>query len=141
MLFKSGVGRAGKTTLWREEVEQSLNTTAYSLYFHIKIRVNRHLTNTMINSGATSNFMLESFARKYKIPTYKKRNLYQLTVVDRTSLSNYQGQVMKKTKNLQLCVNSTTIRSEEFNLVQIFFYFLSLFDSYTDSSFSAMQIF
>ena len=67
--------------------------------------------------------MLESFARKYKIPTYKKRNLYQLTVVDRTSLSNYQGQVMKKTKNLQLCVNSTTIRSEEFNLVQIFFIF------------------
>ena len=119
VLFKSGVGRAGKTTLQREEVEQSLDVTVCSLYFHIKIRVNRCLTNTMIDSGATGNLMLESFARKHKILTQKKRNLYQLTVVDRTLFSNNQEQVTKETKNLQLCVDGTTIRSEEFNLVQI----------------------
>ena len=119
VLFKSGVGRAGKTTLRREGVEQSLDTTACSPHFRIRMRVNRHLTNAMINSGATGNFMSESFARKHKIPTQEKRNPYQLTVVDRTPLSNDQGQVTKETKNLRLCVDSTTIRSEEFNLVQI----------------------
>ena len=73
----------------------------------------------MIDSGATGNFMSESFARKHKIPTQEKRNPYQLTVVDRTPLSNNQGQVTKETKNLRLCVDSTTIGSEEFDLVQI----------------------
>ena len=119
VLFKSGVGRAGKTTLRREGVEQSLDTTACSPHFRIKMRVNGHLTNAMINSGATGNFMSESFARKHKIPTQEKRNPYQLTVVDGTPLSNDQGQVTKETKNLRLCVDSTTIGSEEFDLVQI----------------------
>ena len=76
VLFKSRVERVGKTTLWREEVKQSLDTTACSLHFYIKIRVNRYLTNTMIDSGVTGNFMSESFARKYKILTQEKRNLY-----------------------------------------------------------------
>ena len=100
VLFKSGVGRAGKTTLRREGVEQSLDATACSPHFRIKMRVNRHLTNAMIDSGATGNFMSESFARKHKIPTQEKRNPYQLMVVDGTPLSNDQGQVMKETKNL-----------------------------------------
>ena len=53
---------------------------------------------------------------------------------------------MKETKSLRLSVHGTTIRTEEFDLVRIphkviFFYFIYLFDSYTSSSFTAMQIF
>ena len=118
-LFKTGVRRAGKTTLWEEEVKLSLDTTACSLHFHIKIRVNGWLAKAMINSGVTGNFMSESFARRNKVPVQGKKNSYQLTVVDRTPLSKDKGQVTKETKSLRLSVHSITIRTEKFNLVQI----------------------
>ena len=117
MLSKTGVRRAGKTTPRKEEVKQSLDTTACSLHFHIKIRVNRQLAKAMINSGVTGNFMSESFARKNKVPVQGKRDSYQLTVVDGTPLSKDKRQVTKKTKSLRLSVYSMTIRTEEFNLV------------------------
>ena len=73
----------------------------------------------MINSGATGNFMSESFARRNKVPVQGKKDPYQLTVVDGTPLSKDKGQVMKETKSLRLSVYSTTIRTEKFDLVQI----------------------
>ena len=91
--------------------------TACSPHFHIKIRVNRWLAKAMINSGVTGNFMSEGFARKNKVPVQGKRDLYQLTVVDRTLLSKDKRQVTKETKSLRLSVYSITIRTEEFNLV------------------------
>ena len=68
VLFKTGVGRAGKTTPWEEEVKLSLDMTACSPHFRIKIRVNGWLAKTMINSGVTGNFMSESFAGRNKVP-------------------------------------------------------------------------
>ena len=118
-LFKTGVGRAGKTTPREEGVKPSLDATACSLHFRIKIRVNGWLAKAMINSGATGNFMSESFARRNKVPVQGKKDSYQLMVVDRTPLSKDKGQVMKKTKSLRLSVHGTTIRTEKFNLVQI----------------------
>ena len=118
-LFKTGVGRAGKTTPREEGVKPSLDTTACSPHFHIKIRVNGRLAKAMINSGATGNFMSESFARRNKVPVQGKRDPYQLTVVDRTPLSKDKGQVTKETKSLRLSVHGTTIRTEEFDLVRI----------------------
>ena len=85
------VGRAGKTTPREEGVKWSLDVTACSLHFHIKIRVNGWLAKAMINSGVTGNFMSESFARKNKVPVQSKKDLYQLTVVDRTPLSKDKG--------------------------------------------------
>ena len=76
VLFKTRVGRAGKTTPWKEEVKPSLDTTACSPHFHIKIRVNRWLAKAMINSGVTGNFMSESFARKNKVPVQDKKDFY-----------------------------------------------------------------
>ena len=73
----------------------------------------------MINSGATGNFMSESFARRNKVPVQGKKDPYQLTVVDGTPLSKDKGQVTKETKSLRLSVHSMTIRTEEFDLVQI----------------------
>ena len=67
-LFKTGVRRAGKTTPQEEEVKPSPDTTACSLHFRIKIRVNGWLAKAMINSGVTGNFMSESFARRNKVP-------------------------------------------------------------------------
>ena len=90
-LFKTGVGRAGKTTPREEGVKPSLDTTACSLHFHIKIRVNGWLAKAMINSGVTGNFMSESFARRNKVPVQGKKDPYQLTVVDRTPLSKDKG--------------------------------------------------
>ena len=119
VLFKTGVGRAGKTTPQEEGVKPSLDATACSPHFHIKIRVNGWLAKAMINSGVTGNFMSESFARRNKVPVQGKKDLYQLTVVDRTPLSKDKGQVMKETKSLRLSVHGTTIRTEEFDLVQI----------------------
>ena len=90
-LFKTRVGRAGKTTPRKEGVKPSLDATACSPHFRIKIRVNRWLAKTMINSGMTGNFMSESFARRNKVPVQGKKNPYQLTVVDRTPLSKDKG--------------------------------------------------
>ena len=118
-LFKTGVGRAGKTTPREEGVKLSLDTTACSPHFHIKIRVNGWLAKAMINSGVTGNFMSESFARRNKVPVQGKRDLYQLTVVDGTPLSKDKGQVTKETKSLRLSVYGMMIGTEEFNLVQI----------------------
>ena len=119
VLFKTGVGRAGKTTPREEGVKLSLDATACSPHFHIKIRVNGWLAKAMINSGTTGNFMSESFARRNKVPVQGKKDSYQLTVVDRTPLSKDKGQVMKETKSLRLSVHSMTIRTEEFDLVWI----------------------
>ena len=119
VLSKTGVRRAGKTTPWEEEVKLSLDVTACSLHFHIKIRVNRWLAKAMINSGATGNFMSESFARRNKVPVEGKKDPYQLTVVDGTPLSKDKRQAMKETKSLRLSVHSTTIRTEKFDLVRI----------------------
>ena len=91
VLSKTGVGRAGKTTPWEEGVKPSLDMTACSLHFHIKIRVNGWLAKTMINSGVTGNFMSESFARRNKVLVQGKKDPYQLTVVDRTPLSKDEG--------------------------------------------------
>ena len=118
VLFKTGVGRAGKTTPWEEGVKPSLDTTACSPHFCIKIRVNRQLAKAIINSGVTGNFMSESFARRNKVPVQGKKDPYQLTVVNRTPLSKDKGQVMKETKSLRLSVYGMMIRTEEFNLVQ-----------------------
>ena len=118
-LFKTGVGRAGKTTPREEGVKPSLDATACSPHFHIKIRVNGWLAKAMINSGATGNFMSESFARRNKVPVQGKKDPYQLTVVDRTPLSKDKRQVMKETKSLRLSVHSMTIGTEEFDLVRI----------------------
>ena len=90
-LFKTGVGRAGKTTPREEGVKPSLDATACSPHFRIKIRVNGWLAKAMINSGVTGNFMSESFARRNKVPVQGKKDLYQLTVVDRTPLSKDKG--------------------------------------------------
>ena len=117
VLFKTGVGRAGKTIPQEKEVKLSLDVTACSPHFHIKIRVNRWLAKAMINSGVTGNFMSESFARRNKVPVQGKKDSYQLIVVDRTPLSKDKRQVTKKTKSLRLSVYSTTIRTEEFDLV------------------------
>ena len=91
VLSRTGVRRAGKTTLWEEEVKPSLDVTACSPHFHIKIRVNGWLAKAMINSGVTGNFMSESFARRNKVPVQGKKDFYQLTVVDRTPLSKDEG--------------------------------------------------
>ena len=119
VLFKTGVGRAGKTTPREEGVKPSLDATACSPHFRIKIRVNGWLAKAMIDSGATGNFMSESFARRNKVPVQGKRDPYQLTVVDRTPLSKDKGRVMKETKSLRLSVHGMTIRTEEFDLVWI----------------------
>ena len=118
-LFKTGVGRAGKTTPREEGVKLSLDATACSPHFRIKIRVNGWLAKAMINSGVTGNFMSESFARRNKVPVQGKKDPYQLTVVDGTPLSKDKRQVMKETKSLRLSVHGMTIRTEEFNLVWI----------------------
>ena len=118
-LFKTGVRRAGKTTPQEEEVKLSLDVTVCSLHFRIKIRVNGRLAKARINSGATGNFMSESFARRNKVPVQGKKDPYQLTVVDRTPLSKDKRQVTKETKSLRLSVHGMMIGTEEFNLVQI----------------------
>ena len=117
VLFKTGVRRVGKTTPQEEGVKPSLDTTACSLHFHIKIRVNGWLAKAMINSGVTGNFMSESFARRNKVPVQGKKDSYQLTVVDGTPLSKNKGQVMKETKSLRLSVHGMMIRTEELDLV------------------------
>lgn len=51
----------------------------------------------MINSGVIGNFVSEDLARRKGFPRTKKKDLYDLFIVDRSTLQNGGGRVEEET--------------------------------------------
>src|SRR4051812_23167114 len=49
-------------------------------------KINKHFAKVLIDSGSSGNFIREEFARKSKIPTYKKKDSYEVRLADKTTL-------------------------------------------------------
>src|SRR3954462_4450769 len=49
-------------------------------------RINKHFAKVLIDSGSSGNFIREEFAKKSRIPTYKKTDPYQVRLADKTTL-------------------------------------------------------
>ncbi len=58
----------------------------------------------MINSSATSNFMIKALVKREKYFTRKKSNVYNLIIVDKNSLLARNERVNKKTKLLSIAI-------------------------------------
>src|SRR4051812_40707091 len=49
-------------------------------------KINKHFAKVLIDSGSSGNFIQEEFARKSKIPTYEKKDPYEVRLADKTTL-------------------------------------------------------
>jgi len=58
----------------------------------------------MINSSATSNFMIKALIKREEYSTQKKSNAYNLIVVDENLLLNENEKVNKETKSLSIAI-------------------------------------
>ncbi len=58
----------------------------------------------MIDSNATSNFMIKAFVKREDYSTQKKSNAYNLVIVDENLLLNENEKVNKKTKLLSITI-------------------------------------
>ena len=99
-------------------VTHALDATACAIHLRIKIQLSR-VTIAMIDLGATKNFMFTEFARKNQILGVKKDDLYQLTVVDGTHLSQNKRMVKTKTPPLRCQIQGKDLGQAIFDLVSI----------------------
>jgi hypothetical protein len=58
----------------------------------------------MIDSDATSNFMIRALVKKKDYSTQKKPDAYNLIIVDKNSLLNKNEKVNKETKLLLIAI-------------------------------------
>ena len=97
----------------------ALNTTGCVTHLKIRIQLAGVMALTMIDSGATGNFMLRKFATNHKIPGLPKERPYQLTVVDGTHLNQDEGLVKEKTLSLMRQIHGKDLGRITFDLVSI----------------------
>ena len=69
-------------------VLQQLNSTNYARTFCTSIRFEFHRFTTMINFDATRNFVSSSFVNKKGLFIQKKKNAYNLMIINGDSLNN-----------------------------------------------------
>jgi hypothetical protein len=84
--------------------QQQLNLTAHARCFITLIKINDCRFIAMIDSDATSNFMIRAFVKKEGYSTQNKPDAYNLIIVDGNSLSNKNEKVNKETKPLSIAI-------------------------------------
>ena len=97
----------------------ALNATACATHLRIKVQLSGVTAIATIDLGATRNFMFMEFARKNQIPGVKNNDSYQLTVVDRTLLSQDEGMVKTETPPLGCQIQGKDLRQAVFDLISI----------------------
>ena len=97
----------------------ALDATACVIHLRIKVQLSGVTAIAMIDSGSTRKFMSTEFARKNRILGVKKDDSYQLTVVDRTFLSQDKGMVKTKTPLLRCQIQGKDLGQAVFDLVSI----------------------
>ena len=97
----------------------ALDATACATHLRIKVQLSGVTAIAMIDSNATKNFMSTEFARKNQILGVKKNDQYQLTVVDRTLLSQDEGMVKTETPPLRCQIQGGDLGQAVFDLISI----------------------
>ena len=75
---------------------QQLNSTNYARTFCTLIRLEFHRLTTMINFDATKNFVSLFFVNKKNLLIQKKKNVYNLMIIDKNSLKNNDEMIIEK---------------------------------------------
>ncbi len=84
--------------------QQQLNLTAHARCFITSVKINDRRFIAMIDSDATSNFMIRALVKKKDYSTQKKPDAYNLIIVDKNSLLNKNEKVNKETKLLLIAI-------------------------------------
>jgi predicted aspartyl protease len=84
--------------------QQQLNLTAHARCFITSVKINDRRFTAMVDSGATSNFMVRALVKKEDYSTQKKPDAYNLIIVDENSLPDRNEKVNKETKLLPIAI-------------------------------------
>ncbi len=84
--------------------QQQLNLTAHARYFITPVKINSRRLIAIIDSGATSNFIVRAFVERKEYSTQKKLDTYNLVIVDRNLLLDKNKKINKKTKLLSIAI-------------------------------------
>ena len=84
--------------------KKQLNSINITRTFQTSINVNEHRLITMIDSSATKNFMFQKLISKKEFATQRKKNAYDLIVIDESSLFNENEKVNTKIISLSIVI-------------------------------------
>ncbi len=84
--------------------QQQLNLTAHARCFITLVKVNDCRFTAMIDSDATSNFMVRALVEKEDYSTQKKPDAYNLIIIDENSLLDKNERVNKETRPLSIAI-------------------------------------
>ena len=90
--MKSSLKECNNTT----RVLQQLNSTSYARAFCTFIRFEFHRLTTMINFDATRNFVSSSLVDKKDLLIQKKKDVYNLMIINEDSLKGNDEMIIKK---------------------------------------------
>jgi hypothetical protein len=84
--------------------QQQLNLTAHARCFITSVKINGRRFIAMIDSDATSNFMIRALVKKEDYSTQNKPDAYNLIIVDENLLLDKNERVNKETKPLSIAI-------------------------------------
>ena len=94
-------GIPGECNSIAQKRKQQINSASYAPVFKIKIIINTNnglqKVRVIIDLGATGNFVLEDLAKRKGFPRTKKKDPYDLFIVDRSILPNGGRRVEEET--------------------------------------------
>ena len=98
-------GIPGECNLIAQKRKQQINSASYAPVFKIKMIINTNnrpqKVRAIIDLGATGNFVSKDLARKKGFPRTKKKDPYDLFVVDGSTLQNRGRRVEQETTLLR----------------------------------------
>ena len=84
------------------KVLQQLNSTNYARIFCTLIRFESHRFTTMINFDAIKNFVSFSFVNKKNLFIQKKKNVYNLMIINENSLKKNDEMIIEEIMSLTI---------------------------------------
>ena len=95
------------------KVLQQLNSTSYARIFCTLIRFEFHRLTTMINFDAIKNFVSSFLVNKKNLLTQKKKNAYNLMIINENSLKSNDEMIIEEIMSLTITFQQ---HHEEFTL-------------------------
>ena len=90
--MKGSLSKCNNTT----KALQQLNSTSYARIFCTFIRFEFHRLTTMINFDATRNFVSSSLVNRKNLFTQKKKDVYNLMIINENSLKNNDEMIIEE---------------------------------------------
>ena len=117
---KRSLNRCKNICIFTNEYQKhALAVTGYSVIsLLIWTQVNETWARTLIDTGATANFLSSEFTKKVKILLQKKSNVYAVTDIDEKSLEYNEEKVDHEMEEIRLCIRSH-INDMQFNITLI----------------------